>query len=134
MNRPAVCFGSPSPEHDISILTGLQAVRALSDAGNDVAALYWSKTGNCFQVPADIEPRELADGVPRSAEPISIKIGDNGGFYKLGKRNKQSLIDISAVVVCCHGGPGEDGSLQAMFDLAGIRYTGPSQQLSLIHI
>ena len=128
MNRPAVCFGSPSPEHDISILTGLQAVRALSDAGNDVVALYWSKTGNWFQVPADIEPSEFADGLPRSAEPISIKIGDNGGFYKLGKRNKQSLMDISAVVVCCHGGPGEDGSLQAMFDLAGIRYTGPSQQ------
>jgi len=30
------------------------------------------------------------------------------------------------VVNCCHGGPGEDGSLQAAFDLAGIRYTGPS--------
>ena len=27
---------------------------------------------------------------------------------------------------CCHGGPGEDGSLQAAFDLAGLRYTGPS--------
>ena len=26
---------------------------------------------------------------------------------------------------CCHGGPGEDGSLQAAFDLAGIPYTGP---------
>ncbi len=128
MNRPAVCFGSPSPEHDISILTGLQAVRALSDAGNDVVALYWSKTGNWFQVPADIEPNEFADGLPRSAQPVSIQIGENGGFYKAGKRGKQSPIDISAVVVCCHGGPGEDGSLQAMFDLAGINYTGPSQQ------
>ena len=128
MNRPAVCFGSPSPEHDISILTGLQAVRALSDAGNDVVALYWSKTGNWFQVPADIEPNEFADGLPRSAQPVSIQIGDNGGFYKAGKRGKQNPLDISAVVVCCHGGPGEDGSLQAMFDLAGINYTGPSQQ------
>jgi D-alanine-D-alanine ligase len=29
-------------------------------------------------------------------------------------------------LVCCHGGPGEDGTLQAALDLAGIRYTGPT--------
>jgi D-alanine-D-alanine ligase len=29
-------------------------------------------------------------------------------------------------LVCCHGGPGEDGSLQAALDLAGIRHAGPS--------
>jgi D-alanine-D-alanine ligase len=28
-------------------------------------------------------------------------------------------------VNCCHGGPGEDGTLQAALDLAGIPYTGP---------
>ena len=34
-------------------------------------------------------------------------------------------LDIAAVVNCCHGGPGEDGSLQAALDLGGVRYTGP---------
>jgi D-alanine-D-alanine ligase len=29
-------------------------------------------------------------------------------------------------VNCCHGGPGEDGSLQGALDLAGVRYTGPT--------
>ena len=127
MNRPAVCFGSPSPEHDISILTGLQAVRALSDAGNDVIALYWSKTGSWFKVPSDIEASEFADGLPRSAEPVELHLGEAGGFHRIGRRGKQTPMNISAVVVCCHGGPGEDGSLQAMFDLAGVRYTGPSR-------
>lgn len=127
MNRPAVCFGGPSPEHDISILTGLQAVRALAEAGNDVVALYWSKTGNWFEVPSDVEPSEFADGLPRSAEPVVLQLGDAGGFYRVTKRGKQSQLEISAVVVCCHGGPGEDGSLQAMFDLASVRYTGPSR-------
>ena len=31
----------------------------------------------------------------------------------------------AVVVNCCHGGPGEDGTLQAALDLAGVRYTGP---------
>ena len=127
MTRPAVCFGSPSPEHDISILTGLQAVRALSDAGNDVAALYWSKTGHWFEVPADVEANEFADGLPRSAQPVVLQLGETGGFHRINRRGKQTRMEISAVVVCCHGGPGEDGSLQAMFDLAGVRYTGPSR-------
>jgi D-alanine-D-alanine ligase len=127
MSRPAVCFGSPSPEHDISVLTGLQAAHALADAGNDVAALYWSKTGDWFEVPATIEAAEFADGLPRSAEPVLLLTGAQGGFAKEGRRGKRVPLDISAVVNCCHGVPGEDGTLQAMFDLAGVRYTGPSQ-------
>ena len=28
--------------------------------------------------------------------------------------------------MCCHGGPGEDGTLQGALDLAGLPYTGPA--------
>jgi len=34
-------------------------------------------------------------------------------------------VPVDVVVNCCHGGPGEDGTLQGALDLAGIRYTGP---------
>jgi D-alanine-D-alanine ligase len=33
---------------------------------------------------------------------------------------------VSAAVICCHGGPGEDGTLQGALDLAGVVYTGPT--------
>ena len=49
----AVIFGGPSPEHDVSVLTGLQAAHELLDQGGPVLALYWSKTGEFFEV----EPR-----------------------------------------------------------------------------
>ena len=42
-----VIFGGPSPEHDISVLTGLQAVRKLSNEYN-VFALYWSKDNKWY--------------------------------------------------------------------------------------
>ncbi len=41
-------------------------------------------------------------------------------------------IPVSAVLNACHGGPGEDGTLQGIFDLAGIRYTGPGQAASAL--
>ncbi|MFT5530795.1 MAG: D-alanine-D-alanine ligase [Candidatus Poriferisodalaceae bacterium] len=127
MSQPAVCFGSPSPEHDISILTGLQAVRALTATGNDVIALYWSKTGDWYEVPSESEAADFADGLPRKSESVALGTGASGGFSKEGRRGKRQALDISAVVNCCHGVPGEDGTLQALFDLAGVRYTGPSQ-------
>jgi D-alanine-D-alanine ligase len=126
MPDPAVIFGGPSPEHDVSVLTGLQAVQALGKAGRDVAALYWAKTGDWFSVDPALEAQAFVDGVPAGAAPVRLVAVIGGGFVEVGRRGRERPIEISAAVNCCHGGPGEDGSLQAALDLAGIRYTGPS--------
>jgi D-alanine-D-alanine ligase len=128
MSQPAVLFGGPSPEHDVSILTGLQAARALAAAGRSPLALYWSKTGDWFQVDASAEAEAFVSGVPAKAQPLRLVAGPGGGFVggKGGLMGKEKPLDISAALNCCHGGPGEDGSLQAVLDLAGIRYSGPT--------
>ncbi len=121
-----VVFGGPSPEHDVSILTGLQAVRTLVGAHNDVVGLYWSKTGDWFRVPATLEAADFIDGVPRRAVALRLGMGTDGGFTDgAGRLGRARPVPLDVAVNCCHGGPGEDGSLQAAFDLAGIRYTGP---------
>lgn len=127
MSPVAVLFGGPSPEHDVSILTGLQAGRALAGAGRDVVSIYWTKTGEWFDVEGDLEAGEFADGVPRKAKRLELSVGRDGGFVpEGGLLGRKSPMALDAVVNCCHGGPGEDGTLQAALDLAGIRYTGPS--------
>ena len=122
--RPAVLFGGPSPEHDISILTGLQAARALLDGGQDVEAIYWSKAGDFHSVAPDLEAAAFLDGVPAKAARIELTAG--AGFTAEGRMGRRRDIEIDAVLNCCHGGPGEDGTLQAALDLAGVRYTGPT--------
>ncbi|MEY2477546.1 MAG: D-alanine-D-alanine ligase [Actinomycetota bacterium] len=126
MSDPAVIFGGPSPEHDVSILTGLQAAQALGKAGRTVTALYWAKTGDWFSVDPGLEAGAF-DGVPHpsGAAPVRFVAATGGGFVTGGRRSR--TIEIGAAVNCCHGGPGEDGSLQGALDLAGVRYTGPSQ-------
>lgn len=115
MPNPAVLFGGPSPEHDVSILTGLQAARALGAA----TAIYWAKTGDFFEVDPAAEGKDFLDGPPRKAPQLRLVAGE--GFV-----GKKRPLDVGAVVNCCHGGPGEDGTIQAALDLAGIRYTGPT--------
>lgn len=122
----AVAFGGPSPEHDVSILTGLQAVRELERADRVVTALYWAKTGAWHQVDTSLEGADFATGIPRGAEPVRLVTGDEGGFSASGRLGRARPLEVDVVVNCCHGGPGEDGSLQAALDLAGLAYTGPT--------
>ncbi len=130
MTRPGVCFGGPSPEHDISILTGLQAVHALAEAGRKPIALYWSPVGRWYEVPTDIEPAAFAAGLPRAASEVDLAVRPGGGFVRSDRRRRPVPVDV--VVNCCHGGPGEDGGLSAVWDLAGVPYTGPSQASAAI--
>lgn len=126
MGRVAVLFGGPSPEHDVSILTGLQACRALLDAGREPFALYWTKLGDFVLVDPSLEGVAFADGAPRGAEPVALVAGDEGGFAVSGRLGRSRRLGIDAVVLCTHGGPGEDGTLQGALDLARVPYSGPT--------
>lgn len=116
----AVVFGGPSPEHDVSVLTGLQAARAVG-----ARALYWTKTGEWYEVDPKLEASAFVQGVPHGASRVQLLL--ESGFTSEGARfGRPRPLGIDVAVLCCHGGPGEDGTLQAALDLAGIRYAGPT--------
>ena len=128
--RIAVLFGGPSPEHDVSVLTGLQATRALvaDDRLAAVHAIFWSKAGAWFEVLPALEASAFFGGAPDGAKPIELVAAKDGGFVARGGRlaGRPRPMPLDAVLVCCHGGPGEDGSLQGALDCAGIAYSGPT--------
>jgi len=130
LTRVAVLFGGPSPEHDVSILTGLQAARALVQSGRvaSVQALYWSKSGSWFEVAVEVEAAAFLEGPPAGSQPVRLEIGPEGGFTARRGRLAARFepLELDAALICCHGGPGEDGALQGALDLAGVAYTGPS--------
>jgi D-alanine-D-alanine ligase len=133
MPNPSVVFGGPSWEHDVSILTGLQALRVLARGGAEPIGLYWSELNGWFRVPAGLEASAFLEGAPKEAQPLSLEVrGEDPGFYESRSFGRRTRLDISAAVICCHGGPGEDGRLQGMFDLARIAYTGPSSDCAAL--
>jgi len=115
----AVVFGGPSPEHDVSVLTGLQAARAIG-----ARCLYWTKTGEWYEVDRGLEAHAFVEGVPKGAGRVQLLL-ESGFVSEAGRFGRPRPLGVDVVVVCCHGGPGEDGTLQAALDLAGVRYTGP---------
>lgn len=126
-----IVFGGPSPEHDISILTGLLSERVLRDAGQDVVPIYWTRTGDWVQCPPRSEAKDFLEGPPRGATPLELVLGQGFRTPKKGLGGgKQVALD--AALNCCHGGAGENGGLNAVFDQLGIPLTGGPAPLAAL--
>lgn len=114
----AVLFGGTSEEREVSIASGAQVVRALRATGHDVLAIDTSRG----QLSADEEKRFLdsrvAEAPPASEALAMIRAGEAGVLQSA------SLAGVDVVFVALHGGTGEDGTIQAMLDLAELPYTG----------
>ncbi len=126
IKQATVVFGGTANEHDISILTGLQAERVLAGAGVTVQSVYWSRTGEWFLVPTGLEARDFLDGVPSGAKKLELRIGakKGSGFYVEGGLGGGKLLETGPVMNCFHGGAGESGGSQALFELLGVKATG----------
>ena len=120
----AIIFGGPSPEHDISILTGLQTSRVLSSK-DKVLNIYWSRDNKWYLVDTKLESKDFIDNNSIFKKELNIKLDSNPGFYY-----KKKKLEISTVINSCHGGPGEDGTLQSLLDLLMIKYSGPGLSTS----
>ena len=126
-----VVFGGPSPEHEISILTGLQSERVLTRAGEQVTPLYWAPTGGWFVVPLGTEARDYLEGVPSGSKPVEIRLGADPGIFVKGRLRSERL-EIDAALSSLHGGLGEGGGFAGLFALLGIPATGSSVYASAL--
>ena len=127
--RVGVIYGGPSVEHDVSIITALQAMEALS-VRHSVVPIYISRSGRWLSAESlrdlatyqsDGEPdvpevsRDLSDGVVR-------RRGDRRRAF--GARREEPAIDVA--LPATHGTYGEDGALQGLLELCGVPYAGSS--------
>jgi D-alanine-D-alanine ligase len=119
----AVTFGGPSPEHDISILTGLQCERLLRRAGLEVHPLYVDRSGGWHLTPANCEARDFLSGPPSASVDLTLRASSGPGWYRK-KGLRTEAIDVDVVLNCFHGAFGEGGGAQALFALMGVPATG----------
>lgn len=116
--KVAVLFGGTSEEREVSIASGAQVINALRTAGHEVLAIETSRG----LLTAEEESRLLnsrVDEAPPASDALAVLRSGETSLIR-----SATLADVDVVFLALHGGTGEDGTIQAMFDMAGIAYTG----------
>ncbi len=121
-------------EHDVSIITGLQALGVLSERHAPIP-IYIARSGRWYTGEA---LRELSvyqqDGGDPDAEEVHfdlhngrlLKVAPGGGGLLRSRRSSGEPIELDVVVLATHGTQGEDGCLQGALELARLPYVGPA--------
>lgn len=117
--RIAVLLGGVSVERDVSFASGRGVVHALREAGHEVIPVDPALGKN---QPA--QPDELLMHSVRSVPP---------SLEELARLHPKALIEcihaplfdsVDLVFIALHGTWGEDGTIQALLDMRGVKYTG----------
>jgi D-alanine-D-alanine ligase len=115
-----VLMGGTSSERNVSLASGIRIVQALRGNGYKVIALDPARG-----VISDAEERELATGKvgtePPSLEALS-KFAEGTFLPNLTSMKEIKGADVAFLAL--HGGQGEDGTIQALLDMAHVKYTG----------
>jgi len=125
-----VLMGGTSAERDVSLASGLRIAGALRERGHDVVTL---DTARGALTPKD-EKQMLSKGNVVKKEPPSQEELARMGKETLPQmlRALPALAEADVVFMGLHGGYGEDGTIQALLDMAGICYTGSGHMASAV--
>jgi D-alanine-D-alanine ligase len=154
--RVGVAFGGRSVEHDVSIITGLQACEVL-DARHEVVPLYIDRDGRWFTGPALRNVEAYREGTPQGAQAVVLDVGTGvlrtsapaappaqperrglfgrggggaGGAEQTPAQPEELRLDV--VIPATHGTQGEDGCLQGALELANVPYAGPTLEAAVL--
>lgn len=116
-------MGGTSAERDVSLASGLRIAAALRTRGHEVTAL---DTARGVLAPAT-ERELLAAGVGQAPPDLEALRALSRQSLSPSLGTLPAVREADVVFLALHGGQGEDGTLQALFDLCGVRYTGTGQ-------
>ena len=145
--RVGVLFGGRSGEHEVSLLSAASVLKAINPKKYEVIPIGITKEGR-WVTASDAErllfgesstPRQLRAGDPETTTtaavlakgesiivppvPAKNKTGSLVPFETHGDPAHQAL-SVDVIFPVLHGTFGEDGTIQGLFELAGIAYVG----------
>ena len=126
----AVLFGSRSCEHDVSVITGIQALNALDPMQYDAFPVYIARDGAWYvgerlkdiQFYPAFDPAKVKKVLP-TADGGKLMLLDPNEKRGLFQRSERVLATADVALTAFHGMNGEDGTLQGMLELMDVPYT-----------
>ncbi|WP_428328979.1 D-alanine--D-alanine ligase family protein [Mucilaginibacter sp.] len=127
--KVGVIFGGRSVEHEISVISALQAISAFDKNSYEITPIYITKNGKWYTGAELLNVdnyKNIETLLDKSTEIyLSPTYGDftiNSVQSSIFKNKEIGKIDVAFPII--HGSNGEDGSLQGLLELKGIPYVG----------
>ncbi|MBB3609575.1 D-alanine--D-alanine ligase family protein [Rhizobium sp. BK602] len=119
--RIAVLFGGRSAEHDVSVLSATNVMRALEPARYDAVPIFVTRDGRWFLSSFD----NGALSKPESGSELCLVPGGRGRLIAIPTAGAiQELPKIDILFPVLHGPYGEDGSVQGLAEVARVPLAG----------
>lgn len=127
-------FGGVSPEHEVSVISSLQAVAALDRERYRPVPIYIAKDGTWYTGDRllDLQAYQDLDALRREARRVTLDTGTFGTLDLVESQRsglfarKPQRYHIDVMFLGLHGGEGENGGLQGLCESFNVPYTGSS--------
>ena len=122
-----VIYGGETVEHEVSVISALQAMNNLNEDKYDIVPIYISKdkiwyTGHMLR---DIEfYKEFEDEKKYAIKVMLYKKGKTFLLQRTTGLFRKDITDLDVILPVVHGNNVEDGSLAGLLDSIGIPYVG----------
>lgn len=121
-----VIFGGPTVEHEVSIISAVQAIEHLNKEKYDIYPIYIGKDRTWYtgKMLADIDIYRDFDTLKKFAKKVVLY--NHNGLFRLQTLNlfRNVVADLDIVLPIVHGNNMEDGTLQGYLELVGVPYVG----------
>lgn len=129
-----VIFGGVSVEHEVSIITAVQAMNNIDTVKYDIVPIYITKDGVWYSgaMLKDIKIYNDMDLLKRYAKEVVLYKKDNRFVLQSKGFFKKEVTDLDICLPIMHGTNGEDGSLQGYLETVGIPYCESDHYASVV--
>lgn len=110
--RVALLFGGRSAEHDVSITSAAAIYTHLDKSRFDITCVYANRQGGWRTVETPQAPAEV------------LRQGEFTSFLPWAPQNRGDRFEADIFFPVLHGPFGEDGTIQGLFEMAGVAYVG----------
>ena len=135
--RVAMLFGGKSVEHEVSVISGIQAYLNMDTDKYDVIPVYMTKENEMYIGPqvGEIESYKDIEGLLKKSQRV-IMVNEGGQVklipYPPRKFGRNVAVEIDVAFPVVHGTNVEDGALQGYLRTLGIPFVGCDVEASAL--
>jgi len=133
--KVGVIFGGESAEHEVSIISAIQAMNKMNEEKYEIIPIYITKDRQWYtgEMLKDIDSYQDLDLIKKYAVNV-VLIEKNNRFILEKKQGvfKKEVATVDIVFPIVHGTNVEDGVLQGYLQTIGIPYVGPNSYAAAV--